>query len=110
MVDVRTVALVQRLLGVRITGVWDEATARAVREFQRESGLLVTGLLDPPTERMIRSLPTRDLVPSWFCSDDRDRVVAERLGDEDAVRRFQSAAGLFPSGVVDEETARRLGE
>jgi peptidoglycan hydrolase-like protein with peptidoglycan-binding domain len=44
-----SVAAVQRALGVRITGVYDARTRRAVRAFQRRNGLTVDGIVGPQT-------------------------------------------------------------
>jgi hypothetical protein len=47
------VAAVQRALGVATTGVFDSATARAVRRFQRRHTLLVTGAMNVRTWRAL---------------------------------------------------------
>src|SRR5437762_7579847 len=44
-----SVSAVQRALGVRITGVYDSRTTRAVRAFQRRNGLEVDGIVGPKT-------------------------------------------------------------
>ena len=44
-----SVSAVQRALGVRITGVYDARTKRAVRAFQRRNGLEVDGIVGPKT-------------------------------------------------------------
>jgi hypothetical protein len=44
-----SVAAVQRALGVRVTGVYDTRTRRAVRAFQRQNGLMVDGIVGPQT-------------------------------------------------------------
>ena len=99
----------QRRLGLRFDAPAD-AMAEAVRQFQQGHGLLVTGVLDPETELALDRIPTFDLVPWWFGKPWQNEVVTSRLGDEDGVRRFQSAVGLEPTGVVDELTARRMGD
>lgn len=64
------------------------------------------------------------LLPAWFClkiGDNGTQVAAaaKLLGMatseftsemEDAVRRFQSSKRIEPTGVIDAETARSLGE
>jgi peptidoglycan hydrolase-like protein with peptidoglycan-binding domain len=44
-----SVAAVQRALGVRVSGVYDARTRRAVRAFQRRNGLTVDGIVGPQT-------------------------------------------------------------
>ena len=44
-----SVSSVQRALGVRVTGVYDARTKRAVRAFQRRNGLEVDGIVGPKT-------------------------------------------------------------
>jgi peptidoglycan hydrolase-like protein with peptidoglycan-binding domain len=44
-----SVSAVQRALGVRVTGVYDSRTKRAVRAFQRRHGLEVDGIVGPKT-------------------------------------------------------------
>lgn len=44
-----SVSAVQRALGVRVTGVYDARTRRAVRAFQRRHGLEVDGVVGPRT-------------------------------------------------------------
>lgn len=85
----------------------EAAIHEAVREFQAEAGIPVTGELTPATEAALAARAHGYPTPLWWPSDS---VVAERVGDEDAVRRFQSQAGLPVTGVVDEETARLIGD
>ena len=80
-----------------------------VRAFQLATGLVVSGVLDELTVA-VWNATSIDIVPEWFDTPDQDDVVVSCLGDTDAVRRFQSALGLEPTGVVDETTARHIGE
>lgn len=105
-------ARVQRRLGLTPNGVEDAALREATRDFQRRKGLVVTGEIDDRTAMALAGLATDGLLPAWFGTPDEADYVAARLGgsDPDAVRRFQSAAGLPLTGVVDEATARRIGD
>src|SRR5689334_944257 len=44
-----SISAIQRALGVRVTGVYDSRTKRAVRAFQRRHGLQVDGVVGPKT-------------------------------------------------------------
>lgn len=105
-------AIVQRALGLRPDGLPSEELTEAVRNFQQAHGLVVTGRIDPLTRSRIGATATYGLVPLWFETDWQDEAVAERLGscDPDTIRRLQSAAGLRPTGLIDEQTARTIGD
>ena len=105
-------AFVQRALGFRPDGVPSAALTVEVRAFQADHGLVITGVVDDLTMRRLRATTTDGLVPLWFGAEGQDEVITERLGscDQATIRRFQSAAGLTPTGVVDEATARTIGE
>ena len=105
-------AWVQRRLGLPADGVSSAELIIALRNFQRAWGLVITGEVDGPTRHALASLATEGLLPRWYGTEIADTVVASRIGgsDEDSIRRFQSAAGLPLTGVVDEETARRIGD
>jgi peptidoglycan hydrolase-like protein with peptidoglycan-binding domain len=44
-----SVSAIQRALGIRVTGVYDARTKRAVRAFQRRHGLTADGIVGPKT-------------------------------------------------------------
>jgi len=50
----RAVAQLQRRLKVRITGIYDRRTYKAVMKFQRKRGLLVDGQAGPQTRRALK--------------------------------------------------------
>jgi len=49
------VRMLQELLGIPVTGIYDEATESRVRAVQRRSGLPVTGVCDDATWAAVRS-------------------------------------------------------
>lgn len=106
------IARFQRRLGLRATGIADADMESAIRGFQRARGLVITGELDQRTVAALGSVPTAGLLPEWYGTEIQDTVVAARIGgsDEASIRRFQSAAGLPLTGLVDEATARRIGD
>jgi len=106
-----------------VSGLWAEAAARRrlglapgaeitapIREFQRRSGLVVTGEIDEVTRDALERTPTAGMLPTWYGTERQSWVVGHRLGDSNAIRRFQSAVGLVPTGVVDEATATKIGD
>jgi peptidoglycan hydrolase-like protein with peptidoglycan-binding domain len=103
---------VQRLLHLEMTGIFDDITETAVHGFQAGKGLLAHGEVDEPTARALQALATSTLIPEWYEKEERDEAVALRLGgcDEASIRRFQSAQQLPTTGVVDEETAKAIGD
>ena len=102
----------QRRLGLIPTGALDSEFTASLRTFQREHGLVVTGELDAPTIRALEVLPREGLLPEWYGKPGQSVVVALALGAStpDAIRRYQSARGLSVTGVVDEATARAIGD
>lgn len=105
-------AFVQRALGLRPDGVPSAELTGLVRDFQAAHGLVVTGIVDPLTMRRLRATTTDGLTPLWYGTETQDEAVTARLGacDEATVRRLQSAAGLPPTGLIDEPTARTIGD
>ncbi|MEM9922165.1 MAG: peptidoglycan-binding protein [Cyanobacteria bacterium P01_D01_bin.50] len=121
-----------------ITNFYDSSTQDAVARFQQAYGLLVTGSVDRRTSEMIdrvwRNIPRRgrggrrdpNFIPLQF-GDENQRVkqVQEVLGrrglltvvptgyfgdlTRNAVIAFQQFERLRPTGIVDEETWKRLG-
>lgn len=111
------VVVVQRKLGVKPTGLFDRGLEVVVRGYQFCMGLAQTGQVDEETAAELGQEAGYDLKPDWFtkdirCGDPGWSVVADRLGsdDVDALKRFQGNNGLRPTGVVDEWTARKLGQ
>jgi peptidoglycan hydrolase-like protein with peptidoglycan-binding domain len=95
-------------LGLSYTTPW-EALSAVLRGWQRLQGLPVTGELDEPTVALLGPRSTQGLVPLWW-PHDAERVIRERVGDEQAVRRFQSAHRMTPTGHADEALAIELGD
>lgn len=110
------VAVVQRKLGVVPDGVFTSGLAEVVRGFQDRRGLPATGFVDEDTAMVLGEEAGYGRVPDWYGTDQGPGVVADLLGvtspDDvrDAVKRFQGNSGLPVTGVVDEATARKLGD
>ena len=105
-------ARVQRRLGLTPDGVVSEDFGQKVRVFQKDRGLVVTGKIDDPTYAALGGLATEGLVPSWFGTVDEIETVQLRIGghDRDSILRYQSAAGLPLTGLLDLATAVRIGD
>lgn len=120
-----------------ITGYYGVLTADAIRRFQRDNGLPVTGAVDNQTAALLASAVKAKTPPPAPIERERlaVRLSIGALGDDvkriqtklkelgyfwtditgyygtataDAVRRFQQAAQLPATGVVDGETYERL--
>jgi len=86
-----------------------QALSAVLRGFQRLHGLPQSGEVDEATAALLGPAATHGLLPLWW-PHDTERVVRERVGDEQALRRWQSAHRIKPTGVCDEQTARALGD
>lgn len=112
------VRVVQRRLGIAVTGIYDEPTERSVRGLQRKEGLPMSGKVDGKTASKVGERKRQGKAPEWFTRDlalgDHGDDVAElnvllglpRLHRfepdlEAAVLREQSARGLELTGVAD---------
>ena len=121
------VSTLQRILGVPVDGSFTEETAAYVRGFQKMARAKVTGVVDRSDAETIGDRATGGLAPVWFTAElgmfsiggpVRELRQRLRLTDDDkfeinceqAVRRFQSANGMVPTGRVDEATARLIGD
>lgn len=120
-----------------ITGYYGVLTADAVRRFQRDNGLPVTGAVDNQTAALLASAVKAKTPPPAPIERERlaVRLSIGALGEDvkriqtklkelgyfytditgyygtataDAVRRFQQAAKLPATGIVDGETYERL--
>lgn len=113
---------------IRISDVYDEELARAVRAFQQRRGLLVDGVVGPQTymaldgarfalgDRLLSHTPghllqgddvvklQQRLLALGFSPDRVDGVFGANT--EKAVRRFQCGVGLAVDGGVGPETLR----
>lgn len=122
------VLIAQRKLRIPMTGVMDALTVSRVRGYQKEHGLEVTGTMDDKTAAELGEKEAAGQVPEWYSRelaepDSGKDVEALRVALKqpnlpayfdralaDAVRRFQAAAGLETSGVVDRDTAVALAD
>ncbi|PVU81533.1 hypothetical protein DDP54_15475 (plasmid) [Cellulomonas sp. WB94] len=110
------VAVVQRKLGAVPDGVFTSGLAAVVRGFQATRGRSATGQVDEDTAAALGEEAGYGRIPDWYGTDQGPGVVADLLGvtspDDvrDAVKRFQGNSGLPVTGVVDELTARKLGD
>lgn len=123
----RSVAIVQRKLGIPITGVFDQTTAAVVRGFQMARKIKKTGTVNVPTAVALGDRATKGLTPEWWrrplqlwdtgkdCEalnavlnlPPTDRFTPDT---EAAIRRWQSARNLPVTGVCHEEIAKILGD
>jgi hypothetical protein len=110
------VALVQRKLGASITRTMDDSTVALVRGYQRLHGLPITGVVDGITAAELGQSATYGLVPQWWQPTLDEQGLREALhirgfvSLEDAIRRFQSAHGHYPTGELSEALAIEIGE
>ena len=132
------VARVQRTLidrGIYLsggaTGSFTIGTFYAVQTFQRRQGLTVTGVVDATTARALGLIVAQDASSVWTALSTGstgpnvaraqlallDAGVVVRGGADGvfsvwtmyAVQTFQRSVGMSPTGVIDVETAQRLG-
>lgn len=122
------VLIVQRKLGAPMTGVYDQNTMARVRGLQKRHGLEESGMTNEDTAGVVGEKESKGQVPEWYTrslsegASGKD-VAALRIAlkqpnlpdyfDKDlgaAVRRFQSAVGLKPTGKVSRATAVALGD
>lgn len=92
----------------------DSDTTARLRGAQRAASAPISGVCDVDTANLIGDVATAGLVPAWW-PDEVDEVLPVKLrcrpsDREAAVRRFQSAHHIPPTGVVDETTAIILGD
>lgn len=122
------VLIVQRKLGVPMTGVMDTNTTARVRGFQKQHGLEETGTMTKKTAKKVGDKASKGTTPDWwrrplFTGDNGPDVAALRIALKqpnlpayfdtalsDAVRRFQAGVGIKPTGEVDRATAVALGD
>lgn len=104
------VRVVQRRLQATVTGEYGDDTAARVRGVQRRHGLPQTGAVDLDTANAIGEKESAGQLPSWWGSPEQDEIVMLIVGDDNAVRRLQSAEGLPTTGIVDEALAVILAD
>lgn len=122
------VRVLQRRIDAPVTGVFDRDTEARVLGVQRSVGVDETGVVDEVTAEAVGETPSQGLVPEWFVRELKlgDHGVdvgaaRKRLGlphvplnfdaeVEAAVRMVQSSRSVNPTGVINEEFARLLGD
>lgn len=121
------VLIIQRKLKVPMTGLMDLTTCARLRGFQRWLGLEETGAVDRRTAEALGDKASVGSAPAWFSRPlsvgDHGPDVAHLCSDlgllphtrftpdvSQAVRRFQSSAGLTPTGTVCRDTATALAD
>jgi peptidoglycan hydrolase-like protein with peptidoglycan-binding domain len=122
------VLIVQRKLGVPMTGVYDHDTQTRVRGFQKKNGLEETGTMTKKTAAKVGDKASKGSAPEWFERDLsegdtgldvsalRIAIGQPNLPDyydnnlADAVRRFQAEVGIKPTGKADKKTVVALAD
>ena len=122
------VLIVQRKLGIPMTGVYDQNTQTRVRGFQKKHGLEETGTMTKKTARKVGDKASKGSAPEWFERDlsegdtgldvDALRIAIGQPnlpdyydnGLADAVRRFQAEVGIKPTGKADKKTVVALAD
>lgn len=104
--------------GLAVSGIYDNPTVTAVRDFQADRGLPVTGMVDGPTWARflvsLRSGSTGEAVAALQRQLNEKRLVGLTVDGTfgpatvTAVRSFQRHAGLPITGAVDAATWRYL--
>lgn len=124
------VEVVHRKLGLPPNTPYNTTTARMVQQLARKAKVATDGEVTKDVAAVLGESADREArggLPSWytrpilqmFQEGEDVRALRERLGlgsndnrydadAEAAVRRVQSANGLYVNGVVDEATARAL--
>lgn len=124
----RDVLIVQRKLGCELTGVIDKPTEARIMGAKKKSGAKPTPNVDADLAKKLGERPTKNLQPDWFHRDlelwsegEDVRALRSILGLDDSddrftvdveleVRRLQSQNKMRPSGRVDLDTAKILGD
>lgn len=119
------VKVVLRKLGLDPDGPFDQLATCRVKGVARTLGIFNhDGVVDETIAGKLGEAATAGLLPEWFSLrlGDTGTMVARAgtlLGWETSefteemeavVRRFQSASRIEPTGILDAETARALGE
>lgn len=88
-----------------------------VRGAQRAHHLPVTGVVDRTTADALGESATYGLTPLWFQDSLVDETglrralhIGPRVDLNDAVRRFQSAHGHYPTGEMTQSLALEIGD
>ena len=92
---------------VKRTGVFDQATRRAVLNFQRSVGLIADGIVGPKTAGSLINNPI-----AWGAtlSDDAIKAAAKKLGVSVAAIRAINEVESAGSGFIAEDTPKILFE
>jgi len=123
-----SIARLQKILGIRSTGKFDEATYQKVLTFQSQNNLQTTGNLDLPTldfisgeygngrgDQPCKFNITREQRPWKKCDYSTQLIPFQRYigvdadgfigrGTTRAIKEFQTRNGLSPTGNIDDKT------
>ena len=96
----------QTMLGIAVTGVFDDATDDAVRAFQRENGLDPDGIVGPATWKKLLEENEDDMakVPQWQWDRVLDRILKMSAGV--AGENFDGSQFQHEQGRLDKINAR----
>ena len=110
------VRVVQSLLLCYPSGSYDLQTCAAVTGFQVGAGIPAHGWVDDVTAAALGPQASDGSLPEWWEADlhpgdaGYEEAAAIVGGGQAAVRRFQGNGGLRATGVIDEGTARLIGQ
>jgi murein L,D-transpeptidase YcbB/YkuD len=124
------VAVVRRKLALDPRGEFDDTCERLIRGMAKKRGVQTRGEVNEAVAAELGESATAELAPEWFTrtiqlwfEGEDVRALREALAvpggrgenrydpdAEKAVRRYQSEHGLPITGLVDEVTARRIGD
>lgn len=121
------VIVIKRKLGLTPEGVYDRTTRALVMGMAKRSNVSTEGEVNGDVAVALGPAADDGIPPEWFKRElrhfdagDDVRSLNKALGldpgddrfreeTEAAVRRLQSANGLEPTGLVDEELSRMIG-
>lgn len=122
------VRIVRRKLGFQPDGPYDLSVSRMVMSLAKKKNIEFSGSVTANEAEALGPAADAALTPEWYerdlemwCHEGADVATLNAIlgcpadnrftpETEQAVRRLQSGAGVFPTGIVDEDTAKLVGD